>query len=139
MGSYGIGVERALAAVVECHHDDSGIVWPVDVAPFAVAIVPIGKAGDNSDEAAVQLHDRLTQAGVEVLLDDRQERAGVKFRDMELIGVPFQVTVGGRGLANGVVELTVRDGGHKSEVLVEDAAKTIIDMVRAAQERPSQA
>ena len=125
MGSYGIGVERAMAAVVECHHDEAGIVWPVQVAPFAVAIVPVGRE-DAVAKAADDLYDRLTEAGIETLFDDRDERPGVKFRDVELIGIPFRVTVGSRGLANGAVELVVRASGEKSEVGLD----TILDHLR---------
>jgi prolyl-tRNA synthetase len=126
MGSYGIGVERAMAAIVECHHDESGIVWPVQVAPFAVAVVPVGRE-DTVAKAADDLADRLTEAGIETLLDDRDERPGVKFRDVELIGIPFRVTVGSRGLANGVVEVTVRAGGGKTDVGLD----AIVDHLRA--------
>ena len=119
MGSYGIGVERAMAAIVECHHDGAGIVWPVQVAPFAVAIVPAGRE-DAVAKAADDLYDRLTRAGIETLLDDRDERPGVKFRDVELIGIPFRVTMGSRGLANGVAELTVRASGTRADVPLDD-------------------
>ena len=106
MGSYGIGVERTMAAVVEFSHDRRGIVWPVSVAPYQVVITVL--RADNPETLAVGegLHDELTRAGLEALLDDRPERPGVKFADAELIGIPYRITVGPRKLAEGLVELT---------------------------------
>ena len=131
MGSYGIGVERAMAAIVECHHDDAGIVWPAEVAPFTVAVVVL----DPSDQAVLAqadaLHDRLAAAGVDVLVDDRDERPGVKFRDAELIGFPFRVTVGARDLAKGTVELVRRDSGERQALPAGTAADRLLDLVRA--------
>jgi prolyl-tRNA synthetase len=131
MGSYGIGVERAMAAIVECHHDDAGIVWPAEVAPFTVAVVVL----DPSDQAVLAqadaLHDRLAAAGVDVLVDDRDERPGVKFRDAELIGFPFRVTVGARDLAKGTVELVRRDSGERQAVPAGAAADHLLDLIRA--------
>ncbi|MGH2706855.1 MAG: proline--tRNA ligase [Actinomycetota bacterium] len=128
MGSYGIGVERALAAIVECHHDDRGIVWPVAVAPFQVGIVMAQP--DHAETARVSevIYERLRDAGVEVILDDRPERAGVKFRDVELIGIPLRVTVGARGLAEGVVEVTERGSGETERVPIPE----VVDRVRKA-------
>ncbi|HET8875145.1 MAG TPA: proline--tRNA ligase [Casimicrobiaceae bacterium] len=109
MGCYGIGVTRVVAAAIEQNHDERGIVWPSAMAPFAVAIAPIGY--DRSDavrECADRLHRQLAEAGVEVLLDDRGERPGVMFADLELIGIPHRVTVGERGLKEGIVEYQAR-------------------------------
>ncbi|GAA2520100.1 proline--tRNA ligase [Pilimelia columellifera] len=125
MGSYGIGVERALAAIVETHHDDSGIVWPVAVAPYQVAVVAAQADDDEVTAVSEQLYAALTAAGHEVILDDRAERAGVKFRDVELVGIPLRVTVGRRGLADGVVELTVRATGHTDRIRPDDAVKAV--------------
>ncbi|GHH88764.1 proline--tRNA ligase [Streptomyces sulfonofaciens] len=119
MGSYGIGIERAMASVVEAHHDDRGIVWPVSVAPFEVAVVVLGQGADVT-RAAQDLYARLRGEGVDVLLDDRDERPGVKFRDVELIGLPCRVTVGARGLAEGRVEVTVRSTGETTTVPVDE-------------------
>ncbi|MBB5869157.1 prolyl-tRNA synthetase [Allocatelliglobosispora scoriae] len=125
MGSYGIGVERALAAIVECHHDDDGIVWPASVAPFAVAIVPAG-TDEAVTEAAERIYGELRRAGVEVVLDDRAERPGVKFRDVELVGIPLRVTVGARGLAQGTVELTDRTTRETRVIRVEDVLASVL-------------
>ncbi len=115
MGSYGIGIGRSLACVVEAHHDDKGIVWPEAVAPYAAHIVAIGGARDASvTDAADGLHQRLTDAGVEVLYDDRDESPGVKFTDAELLGMPLLITVSPRSLAAGGAEVTVRATAERS-------------------------
>ncbi|WP_377269969.1 proline--tRNA ligase [Peterkaempfera sp. SMS 1(5)a] len=132
MGSYGIGVERALAAVVETHHDEQGMVWPVAIAPFEVAVVVLGKGDVQVAEAAETLYTELQRERVDVLLDDRDERPGVKFRDVELVGIPFRITVGARGLANGTVEITTRAGGETRTVPVSEAAEHIRKLVTAA-------
>jgi len=125
MGSYGIGVERAMAAIVECHHDERGIVWPVAVAPFDVAVV-IAQPND-AETAAVgeRCYEELCAAGVEVVVDDRPERVGVKFRDVELVGIPLRVTVGKRGVVDGVVELTERATGETRTVPFDEVTDEI--------------
>jgi prolyl-tRNA synthetase len=120
MGSYGIGVERAMAAIVESHHDDKGIIWPVSVAPFQVAIVVAQHDDAETAKAGEEIYERLTDAGAEVIIDDRAERAGVKFRDVELSGIPYRITVGRRGLAEGVVEWTPRATGETVKIPLAD-------------------
>ncbi|MFA1543328.1 proline--tRNA ligase [Actinomadura monticuli] len=132
MGSYGIGVERAMAAIVETHHDDRGIVWPLAVAPFQVAVVPAQSNDANVAEAAEDLYAALSAAGVEVVIDDRPERAGVKFRDVELTGIPFRVTIGRRGLAEGVAEVTVRATGATSEIALDAVAAHVESLLAEA-------
>jgi prolyl-tRNA synthetase len=122
MGCYGIGVTRVVAAAIEQNHDERGIVWPAAMAPFAVALAPIGY--DRSEivkEAADELHEALEAAGVEVLLDDRGERPGVMFADLELIGIPHRITIGERGLKDGVVEYQGRRDAGATRVPVADA------------------
>ncbi|HHC08850.1 MAG TPA: proline--tRNA ligase [Actinobacteria bacterium] len=129
MGSYGIGVERNLATIVEVHHDDKGIVWPVSVAPYE-AVVTIVKVDDtDSWETGKRIYEELEALGVEVIVDDRDERPGVKFNDAELVGIPFRVTVGPRGLAEGVVELTTRATGEREELTVAEAATHVARLV----------
>ena len=115
MGCYGIGVTRVVAAAIEQHHDHKGIIWPLPMAPFSVAIAPIG-FGRNAavKDAALKLHDALEAADIEVLLDDRDERPGVMFADLELIGIPYRVTIGDRGLKEGNVEYQVRGSDAKA-------------------------
>ncbi|MEW1911905.1 proline--tRNA ligase [Kitasatospora sp. NPDC085895] len=132
MGSYGIGVERAIAAVVEAHHDEKGIVWPVSVAPFEVVIVPIGKADEGTTKVVEGLYGDLREAGVDTVLDDRDERPGVKFADCELVGIPYRITVGPRGLKEGVVEVVDRASGETVQVPVADAVGHVAALVAAA-------
>ena len=120
MGSYGIGVERALACTVESHHDAKGILWPVAVAPFEVAVVTLGQ--DESVTGAGQdLYEQLRRERVDVVWDDRDERPGVKFSDVELVGIPYRITVGARGLAAGTVEVTDRATGESTVVPLGEA------------------
>jgi prolyl-tRNA synthetase len=133
MGSYGIGVERAMAAVVESSHDEKGIIWPVSIAPYEVLITVV-RADDAATRAAAEtLYLELQDAGIEVLLDDREERPGVKFADAELIGIPHRVTIGPRGVADGVVETTVRRGLVTSEASLDRVVGDLAS--RVAKER----
>jgi prolyl-tRNA synthetase len=120
MGSYGIGVSRLVGALIEAYHDDAGIKWPEAVAPFRVGLINLKKGDAACDEACETLYRAF---GSEVLYDDRDERAGVKFADMDLIGLPWQVVVGPKGIANGIVELKNRATGEKSELPFEEALK----------------
>ena len=134
MGCYGVGVSRTLAAVIEQHSDDAGIIWPVSVAPLEVAVLPLMADGEVA-EVAERLWAELAAAGVEVVLDDRDERAGVKFNDADLVGWPFQLVVGKRGLAEGMVELKVRAEGERSQVPLESAIATSRRARRGASKR----
>ena len=133
MGSYGIGVERAMAAVIEVHHDDKGIIWPVAIAPFEVVVV-IAQQDDAAVAAAgEQVYQSLLAAGVEVIVDDRPVRAGVKFSDAELVGIPFRVTVGKRGLAGtGTAELTDRATGSTVQIPLDELAEHVREAVAKA-------
>jgi len=129
MGCYGIGVERAMAAIVEVHYDDKGIVWPAAVAPFEVVVVIAQQDDPAVDEAGMEIYQALLDAGADVIVDDRQVRAGVKFSDAELVGIPFRVTVGKRGLAVGTAELTDRATGSTVHVPLDDLAKHVREAV----------
>ncbi|MCK5041059.1 MAG: proline--tRNA ligase, partial [Sphingomonadales bacterium] len=126
MGSYGIGVSRLVGAIIEASHDDKGIVWPESVAPFKVGIINIRADDDACVEAADTLYKQMEEAGVEALYDDRADRAGVKFSTMELIGLPWFITIGPRGVKNNLVELVNRKTGEKVEVSPEEALKRMI-------------
>jgi prolyl-tRNA synthetase len=122
MGCYGIGVSRLPAAAIEQNHDERGIVWPDAIAPFTVVVCPIG--ADRSAEvkaAAEKLHDELAALGVDVMLDDRNERPGAMFADWELIGVPHRVTIGDRGLKEGLVEYQHRRDTVATKLSLDDA------------------
>ena len=108
MGSYGIGVSRLVAAVIEAYHDDNGILWPSVLAPFDVGLINLNVGNQASSQMSLEVYQKLTNAGVEVLYDDRKERAGVKFADMDLIGLPLQLIVGPRAIGNDEVELKER-------------------------------
>ncbi len=128
MGSHGIGVSRLLGAIIEASHDDKGIIWPEGVTPFHCGIINL-KQGDAAADAACEgLYNALTAAGLEPLYDDRKERAGGKFATMDLIGLPWRITVGPRGLKNGVVELTSRKTGESVEMTPEDAVAKVVDI-----------
>ena len=127
MGSYGIGVERAMAAIVESHYDEPGIIWPVAVAPFAVDVVVAQSEDPESAKVGESVYEQLTAAGIEAIIDDRAERAGVKFRDAEITGIPFRVTVGKRGLADSTVEVTTRATGETVKVAIGDIVAHLRD------------
>ena len=131
MGSYGIGVGRSMAAVVETHHDDKGIVWPVAVAPYEVVVTLVKVDDEASAEAAEAIYRGLSEAGIEAILDDRDVRPGVKFTDAELIGFPFRVTVGPRGVAAGEVELVERSSGEVVPIPLDGAAEAVARRVTA--------
>ena len=132
MGSYGIGVGRAVAAVAENHHDDAGLIWPVSVAPYQVLVTVL----DIDDEACVEvvshLEVSLREAGIDVLVDDRKARPGVKFADAELIGIPYRVTVGARGLAKGEVEFTPRSTGETRMVAPHALLEVVLGVLQSA-------
>lgn len=120
MGTYGIGVSRLLAAIAEQHHDERGVIWPAAVAPAHLHVVPLNMAEEAVREAAEKLYEAASEWGLEVLIDDREERAGVKFADADLLGIPFRAVLGKSFLAEGLVELQSRSGGEK-EMLPPDA------------------
>lgn len=136
MGSYGIGVGRNMAAIAETHNDEKGLVWPVSVAPFEV-VITVMKIDDEATMAASEsMYTELRAAGIDVLIDDREARAGVKFADSELIGIPYRITVGPRGIKDGLVEFTVRETMETSEVGLGDIVETVTSAVTAAR-RPA--
>lgn len=120
MGSYGIGVSRTLAAIIEQNHDENGIIWPMPVAPYEVMITVVKVKDDVQMELAEKMYDELVEAGIEVLLDDRDERVGVKFKDADLLGVPIRITVG-KGATNKLVEYKLRRDVEKVELHMEEA------------------
>ena len=130
MGCYGVGVSRTLAAIIEQHNDEQGIIWPVSVAPYEVSVISLDKKGEALDAAAA-IADELEASGVDVIFDDRAERPGVKFADNDLMGFPYQVIVGKRGLANGTVELKSRATDEREDVAFDEVALRVADLVKA--------
>ncbi|MDE4191170.1 proline--tRNA ligase [Phaeobacter gallaeciensis] len=128
MGSHGIGVSRLVGAIIEASHDEKGIIWPEGVTPFHCGIVNLKQGDDEADAACDKIYAALTAVGLDPLYDDRKERAGGKFATMDLIGLPWRITVGPRGLKNGVVELTSRRTGESVELPPEDAVKRIAEI-----------
>lgn len=131
MGCYGIGVGRTAAAAIEQNHDDKGIIWPFPIAPFHVHILPLSKS-TKVTETAARLYEELLSIGIETLWDDRQERAGVKFNDADLIGAPFQLIIGENSLADGLIELKIRKTGEKLKVAPSDTPNRILHLASSA-------
>jgi prolyl-tRNA synthetase len=132
MGSYGIGVERAMATIVETYHDDNGMVWPTSVAPFEAVITVVSLKDEASLAGAEALYADLQARGVDVLLDDRDARAGVKFADAELIGIPHRITFGPKAFAEGEVEYTPRATGETTRIAVDAIAEQVTAEIIAA-------
>ena len=125
MGSYGVGVSRLVGAIIEASHDDAGIIWPEAVAPWKVGLVTMRGDDEASVKAADDIYAKLTASGIEVLYDDRDERGGVKLGSMDLIGLPWQLIIGPRGLAQGLVELKNRRTGEKEELSIDSALERL--------------
>ncbi|MBT8447220.1 MAG: proline--tRNA ligase, partial [Gammaproteobacteria bacterium] len=133
MGCYGIGVSRMVAAAIEQNHDDGGIIWPLAIAPFQVAIVPINMhKSERLREAAEALYARLTAAGADVLLFDNRDRPGVMFNDLDLIGIPYRIVLGDRGLDAGTVEFRHRADSEAQEIPLEEALTRLETALREA-------
>jgi len=126
MGSYGIGVSRLVAAIIEANHDEQGIKWPESVAPFKVGLLNLKMGDKRTETIAESIYHSLNERGIEVLYDDRDERAGTKFADMDLIGLPWQLIVGTKTIEAGTVEVKNRRSGERSEVPLEQALKMVI-------------
>lgn len=127
MGCYGIGVSRIIAAVIEQHNDENGIIWPVSIAPFAVTILPLNMNDEKQKTLAEDIYLDLQSAGMEVLLDDRDEPAGVKFKDADLTGIPIKVILGEKALKEGKIEIQIRSTGEKIKV---EKSKLIDEVTR---------
>lgn len=134
MGSYGIGSDRMISCIIEHHHDEDGIKWPISVAPYTVMLVSLStKKVPDVAESADKIYQQLQDAGIEVLYDDRDERAGVKFNDADLIGLPIRLTVGGRGLKNGIVEAKLRRTGESSDLAIDSLVADVQQLIATEQ------
>lgn len=131
MGSHGIGVSRLVGALIEANHDDLGIIWPSSVAPFDVVIINLKQGNEESEKACRQLYEDLILAGYDVLYDDRDERVGVKFATMDLIGIPWQIIVGPRDLAGGFLELKCRKDGSKTRILLTEGSRQLVNALNS--------
>jgi prolyl-tRNA synthetase len=130
MGSYGIGPARIAAAAIEQNHDKDGIIWPESIAPFDVEILPLNMKDQKTVEIAEKLYKDLSEAGIEVLIDDRDERAGVKFKDADLIGIPLHVIIGEKNLKEGQIEIKDRKTREAEKVTIEGAIENIRDKIK---------
>lgn len=131
MGCYGIGVTRCIAAAIEQNHDDNGIIWPVSIAPYHIIVIPVNAKSEEQYKTAESIYNKLQEKGMDVLFDDRDERAGVKFKDADLIGIPVRIVVG-KKCGDGIVEYKLRNSGNAEEKSIDDA---ISDAVKYIQER----
>lgn len=131
MGCYGIGISRTAAAAVEAHYDENGIKWPIAIAPYQAIVIPVSTKDETQMKVANEIYENLQKAGIEVVIDDRDERAGVKFKDADLIGFPFRVTVG-KTIADGLVEFKTRSTGEMENLTPEQATTKIIEEVKKA-------
>ncbi|MBN9261251.1 MAG: proline--tRNA ligase [Hyphomicrobium sp.] len=129
MGSYGVGVSRLVGGIIEASHDDAGCVWPVPVAPFEVGLVNLKSGDKDTDAAANEVYEKLTNAGIDVLYDDTDERAGGKFATMDVIGLPYQIVIGPKGVKAGEAEIKTRKGGAKETIGIDAAVAKVIDLV----------
>ena len=129
MGSYGIGISRIMAAAVEQNHDDAGMIWPRQLAPYEVAVIMANADASAVAEHAERIYRELTDRGIEAVLDDREERAGVKFADADLVGYPVQVVIGSRGIDAGTVDLKVRSTGERSHAPLTEASQAVADLL----------
>ncbi|NMF55612.1 proline--tRNA ligase [Collinsella sp. KGMB02528] len=134
MGCYGVGVSRTLAAIVEQHNDENGIIWPVSVAPYEVSVIPLDPKKEDCAKATDRLVQELLDAGLDVVVDDRNERPGFKFADNDLMGFPYQIVIGKRGLKNGTFELKDRATGEREDISIDEAATIVATRVREAKQ-----
>ena len=134
MGCYGVGVSRTLAAIVEQHNDENGIIWPVSVAPYEVSVIPLDPKKEDCAKATDRLVQELLDAGLDVVVDDRDERPGFKFADNDLMGFPYQIVIGKRGLKNGTFELKDRATGEREYISIDEAAAIVAARVREAKQ-----
>lgn len=132
MGCYGVGVSRTMAAAIEQHHDDYGIIWPVALAPYHVVVIPVSEKNPEMMELANQIYQEMQKLGLEAVLDDRKERAGVKFKDADLIGYPYRITIGKDTIEKGTVDVKVRRTGEQTAIPVKEVAQHIHSLIQAA-------
>lgn len=129
MGCYGIGLNRIMAAAIEAHHDDVGIIWPKSIAPFTVQIISLDPREKDVVDTAEMIYEELTTAGIDVLFDDRDERAGFKFKDADLIGIPIRITIGRKALAEGVVEVKERAKAEVEKLAPGQAVQRVRELI----------
>jgi prolyl-tRNA synthetase len=129
MGSYGIGVSRLVGGIIEASHDEKGIIWPQSVAPFDAVVVNLKPGNDDCDKVSEQIYNQLMNAGYDVLMDDSSDSPGAKLNAMDLIGCPFQIIIGPRGMKDGIVEFKIRKSGESQNLSPDAAFNTILEQL----------
>ncbi|MCU0917465.1 MAG: proline--tRNA ligase [Planctomycetes bacterium] len=135
MGCYGIGINRIMASAIELYNDENGIIWPISIAPFEAIVTPVNQDDADVVRVSQEIYDRLTTAGVEVLLDDRDLRGGIKFKDADLIGIPVRITVGKKSVVEGNVEVKLRSEPQSEKVPIDQAPQKVVKMINGLKER----
>jgi prolyl-tRNA synthetase len=135
MGCYGIGINRILASAIELGNDKNGIIWPISIAPFEVLVISVNQDDDEVAQVAENVYQQLLDEGIDVLLDDRELRGGVKFKDADLLGIPVQVTVGKKSVAEGNVEIKLRSESKRQKVSIEKAKDRVTELVNSLKEK----
>jgi prolyl-tRNA synthetase len=135
MGCYGIGINRIMASAIELYNDENGIIWPISIAPFEAIVTPVNQDDADVVRVSQEIYDRLTTAGVEVLLDDRDLRGGIKFKDADLIGIPVRITVGKKSVVEGNVEVKLRSKPQSEKVPIDQAPQKVVKMINGLKER----
>jgi len=135
MGCYGIGINRIMASAIELYHDENGIIWPISIAPFEAIVTPVNQDDADVVRVSQEIYDQLTAAGVEVLLDDRDLRGGIKFKDADLIGIPVRITVGKKSVVEGNVEVKLRAEPQSGKVPIDQASQKVVEMISRLKER----
>jgi prolyl-tRNA synthetase len=129
MGCYGIGIGRTVAAAIEQNYDENGIIWPLPIAPYHVIITPVNVNDEPIRKVSEDLYKSLSEKGIDVILDDRDERAGVKFKDADLIGIPLRVTIGHKSLADGRIEIKIRASGEVNSLAIDRVDEFIVNYI----------
>jgi prolyl-tRNA synthetase len=129
MGSYGIGISRLVGAIIEYSHDESGIVWPLEVAPFQIGLVNVKSNDEKAKKVADEIYQSLSSQNIDILYDDKSDNAGVKFSRMDLIGLPFQVIVGNKAISDNLVEVKNRKTGETSEIKIDNISDRIKELI----------
>ena len=129
MGCYGIGVGRTMAAAIEQNHDQDGIIWPMPIAPYQVLVLPTDVTDKEIKDTADSIYSQLLAEGVETIIDDRDERPGIKFKDADLLGIPLRITIGRKSLNQGLVEIRIRESGETIKVLKDQYHKKVQELI----------
>ncbi len=135
MGCYGIGINRIMASAIELFNDENGIIWPIAIAPFEAIVTPVNQDDADVVRVSQEIYGKLTEAGVEVLLDDRDLRGGIKFKDADLIGIPIRITVGKKSVVEGNVEVKLRAEPQSTKVPIDQAPRKVVELINQLKER----